>query len=106
MAEDEETVEYAESDGGNREEIHRSNGLTVIAEKRQPTFAEFWVSRCAPHPAGDGSFGNVKAEHEEATMKARSTPDRVLRNHLEDQLADLFGNPFFRRQLAFALCKA
>jgi hypothetical protein len=55
---------------------------------------EFWVSRCAPNPAGDGSLGNVKAQHEEFPMNARRTPGRVLSHHLEDQFTDLLGNPF------------
>ena len=69
-------------------------GFAVIAEKRKPTLGRFRISGCAPHPAGDGALGYVKAQHAQFAMNARRTPDRVLRNHLEDQFADLFGNPF------------
>src|SRR5208337_5237499 len=40
------------------------------------------------------SFGNLKAEHAEFAVNARSTPGGVLGNHLENQSAELFGNSF------------
>ena len=66
----------------------------MITKKGPPTLGGFRISGCAPHPAGDGSFGNLIAEHAEFAVNARSTPSRVLGNHLENQLTDLFGNSF------------
>jgi len=94
MTNNEEAVEQLKRDRRNSKEIHGGDGFSVIAEKRKPTLGRFRISGCAPHPAGDGALGYVKAQHAQFAMNARRTPDRVLSNHLEDQFADLFGNPF------------
>jgi hypothetical protein len=36
-----EAVEYTEGDGGNRDEIHRSDGFPVVAKKGEPALG--WV---------------------------------------------------------------
>ena len=42
-----------------------------------------------PHPSCDASLRNLESEHDEFAVNARRPPCRILRNHLEDQLADL-----------------
>jgi hypothetical protein len=64
----------------------------MIMKKCPPTLGGFSVSGCASHPAGDDAFGNLKAQHAEFAVNARSTLGGVLGNHLENQLAELFGN--------------
>ena len=83
-----------EGGGGNGEEVHGREGFAVITKKCPPTLGGFRISGCAPHPAGDGSFGNLEAEQAEFAVNARSTPGWVLGHHLENQLAELFGNSF------------
>jgi len=101
VADDKETVEDAERDRGHCEEVHRRNRFPVILEKCAPTLGWPGSSGRALHPARDGSLGDVKAQHEELAVNARSTPGWVLRHHAEDQLpnfprqsfpADLFSN--------------
>ncbi len=92
VADDEEAVEHVEGERRDREEIHRRDGFAVIMQERQPTFGGFWMPGCSPHPARDGGFRYLEAEHEEFPVDARRTPGWILRDHLEDQLTDLFGD--------------
>jgi len=39
MADHQKAVEHAESDRGNREEVHGRNGFSMVAEKGAPTVA-------------------------------------------------------------------
>jgi hypothetical protein len=94
VADDEETVQEIEGKGRNCEKVHGCDGFAMITKKCPPALGGFGISGCASHPAGDGSFGNLEAEHAEFTVNARSTPGGVRGNHLENQLAELFGNAF------------
>ena len=64
----------------------------MITKKLPPTLGRFRTSGCASHPARDGSFGNLKAEHAEFAMNARSTPGRILGHHLENQIPNFSRN--------------
>jgi hypothetical protein len=91
VAEDEEAVEHAEGDRRNREEIHRRDGLAVIAKKGEPSLGgvrRFWSSF---HPTGNRPLGNIEAEHEEFPMDAGCDPGRVFRDHAKDQIPHLRG---------------
>src|SRR6516162_2807755 len=87
VADNEEAVEYAEGDCGNREEIHRSDGFLVVTQKGQPAFGWIWVCGNSLHPARNGSFGDIKTEHQKFAVDAGSSPARVLGHHLEDEKA-------------------
>jgi len=91
MADDKEAVENAERDGRDGEEVHRCDGLAVIPQEGQPTLCRFRISGCTLHPPGDGSLRDLEAQHEKFAVDARSTPGRVLGNHLENQISDCFG---------------
>jgi hypothetical protein len=43
--------------------------------------------------SGNGSLGNIAAQHEELAMDPRSTPSRILRHHAVDQFPDLLRDP-------------
>ena len=92
MANEKEAVKHAERERRDREEIHRRDGLAVIAKKRQPAFGGFWAPGCSSHPAGDGRLRYLEAQHEDFAVDARCTPSWILRYHLEDQVTDLFGD--------------
>src|SRR5215469_13229099 len=92
MTDHEEAVEHAERNRRDREEIHGCNDLPVVAEKGEPPFSWFVISRCAFHPTGDRSLREIKPEHEEFTMNARCSPGRVLGNHSKDEIASFLGN--------------
>src|SRR6516162_7913890 len=63
----------------------------------------FWYPACRAkrthsrghpfHPPGNRSFGNVKTEHKNFSVDARSSPSRVLRRHLANEIPDLFRCP-------------
>ena len=84
VADDEEAVQEVEGEGGNGEEVHGRDGFAMITKKCPPTLGRLRISGCASHPAGDGAFGNLKAQHAEFAMNAWSTPGCVLGNHLEN----------------------
>src|SRR5207253_2358745 len=77
MADDKETVEDGEGDGGHGEEVHGRNRFLVILKKGTPTFDGLGISWCPLHPAGDGSLGHLKAQHEQLAVDARRSPGWV-----------------------------
>ena len=89
MADDEEAVEYSESDSWDREEIHRRNRFSVISQEGEPALGALRISRRSLHPSRDRSFGNVEPEHQELSVDARCTPSRILSDHTEDQISNL-----------------
>jgi len=92
VADDKEAVEDAEADRGHGEEVHGRNRFPLIRKKCAPALGWLGISRNPLHPAGDGSLGDIEAQHEQFAVNARRTPGWVLRHHTEDQL------PNFRRQ--------
>ena len=64
MADDEKAIDHAEGDRWNREEVHRSDGFPVVAQKRKPALGWFGISGCPAHPAGDSSLGEIKTQHQ------------------------------------------
>jgi len=89
-----EAVQHPQGDGGNGEEVHGHDGFSVIVQKRPPAPSRFWVAWCLPHPARDGSLGDLQAEHCEFPVDAGSMPSGVLREHLENEVACLPTDPF------------
>src|SRR4029077_17981185 len=86
MTDHEETIKQAKGHRRNREKVHRSNGFAMIAEKREPPFRGFRVSRRMTHPAGDVSLGNIESKHQELTMDSWGAPGWVLVHHPENQI--------------------
>src|ERR1700752_5014028 len=74
MADDEEAVENTEADRGHGEEVHGRNRFPVIRKKHAPALGWLGVSPCPLHPAGDGTLGYIKAQHEKLAVNARSAP--------------------------------
>jgi hypothetical protein len=106
MGDDEETIEHAESERGHGEEIHGSNRLAVITQKRGPSFRRFGIPRRFPHPAQHRPLGDIEAEHLQLAVNTRCSPRGVLCNHAEDELAQFHArrlsadtNPFARDPL-------
>ena len=89
VADDKEAVEDAEADRGHGEEVHGRNRFPVIRKKGAPALGWLGVSRRPLHPAGDGSLGDVKAQHEQFAVNARRAAGSVLRHHTEDQLSNV-----------------
>jgi transposase InsO family protein len=55
-------------------EVHSRNGFPVIRKKRAPALGRLGVSRRPLHPAGDGSLGDIEAQHEQFAVNARRAP--------------------------------
>jgi hypothetical protein len=92
VANDEEAIEHSKGDCRHCEEIHCGDSLPMIAEKRKPAFDKLRISGRFAHPAGNGSLGNIETEHKKLTVDARRSPGRILGNHPEDQILNLFRN--------------
>ena len=97
MADDKEAVEHPERDRWNGKEIHGRDGFPVITEKGKPALARPAGPRRSFHPARNGSFGNIKTQHQHLAVDARRTPGWILGDHAEDQLPNLLaGRPSAR----------
>jgi hypothetical protein len=85
MGDYEEAVEHPECERRHGEEIHASNRVSVILQKRSPSPRRLWISRSFPHPTQHRSLGDVGAEHLQFTVNARRSPGWILGRHSEDQ---------------------
>src|SRR5260370_2246543 len=85
VTDDEKTIERAEGDRRNREEVHRGNRFPVITEKGKPALDWLRISRCPFHPTRDRSLRDIKTEHENLAMDAWRSPRWVLSDHPENQ---------------------
>ncbi len=94
MCNDEEAIEHAEGKRRHGEEVHRGDGLTMIAEKRRPSSCQLGTPRRFPHPAQHGPLRNFEAKHYQLTMNARRTPCGIFSDHAEDEFAQFFVNAF------------
>ena len=94
MTGDEKTIELAEDDRRNSEEVHRGNPFPVIAKKGKPALGRLRISTCPFHPTKDGSLGEIKTEHEKLARNAWRSARWVLNHHPENQF------PNFLRCLA------
>src|SRR5205807_2624970 len=56
------------------------------------------VPRGALHPPGNGSFGNVEAQHQEFTVNAWRAPTGILDDHPENKFSHFFGNSLSAEQ--------
>jgi hypothetical protein len=101
MRYDEETVQDAEGDCWDREEVHRCNCFAVVAQECCPSPGGTGVSRRFPHPSQDSALRDVQPEHLQLTVdpwrapgwdgKAGvSLPDTIafLRQNRMDKLVD------------------
>src|SRR6266481_2006680 len=80
----EETIQDSKGEAWHSEEIHRSDGFTMILQEDPPTLGWFRLLWCMLHPTGNGSLRNIEAKLEQFTMNARSTPSGILGNHAEN----------------------
>ena len=53
VADDEEAVQHVEGHRGDREEVHRCDGFSMVTQKCKPSFGWFRVPRRSLHPTGD-----------------------------------------------------
>src|ERR1700731_2420916 len=92
VADDEKAVNNTKRERWDGKEIHRRNGLTMVSEEGQPSLQGIWVFWCSPNPSRDTSFRDIETQLEQFAVNARCSPGRILRNHTEDQGANLFAD--------------
>ena len=73
-------------------EILIGRSLSMVLQKREPSFRGFWISRSASHPTGNRSLRNIESEHQKFPVDSWRAPSRVLGNHPEYQIADFLRN--------------
>src|SRR6266851_10291935 len=93
MANDEKTVEHTERDGGDGEQVHRSDNFPVVTDECEPTFGSLRISWRAAHPTGDSSPGDLKTQHQQLAVDTRCAPGCVLGHHPKDEIAKFLRNP-------------
>ena len=84
VADDEKAVQNTKRQRLDSEEVHRSNGLAMVSEEREPALHGIWVTRSSPDPSRDASLRNIETQLEQFTVNARCSPGRILGNHTED----------------------
>ena len=94
MRDDEKAVEHSEGQRRHSKEIHRGDGLTMIAQKGRPSFGWLRTPRRSPHPAQHGSLRKIEAKHFQFAVDARCTPCGIIRDHAKDQLAQFLADAF------------
>jgi hypothetical protein len=72
----------------DHEEVHRGDHIAMVAQEHKPArhgVGTEWTTRQVPR---DGALGYVEAEHEQLAVDPWRSPDRILRHHPADQVAD------------------
>src|SRR4029077_54462 len=72
-------VEQVEANGGDNEQVHGGNILSMITQKSAPTVAA--RSAAPEHLFGDTRLRDLKSEIEQLAVNARRSPKRILRAH-------------------------
>jgi hypothetical protein len=86
MSNDEETIQHAEGERRNGEEVHGRDGFSMIAQERCPSSCRLGISRSLSHPSQHGPLRDIESQHPEFAMDARRAPGAILGYHTEDQL--------------------
>jgi len=84
VADDEEAVHNTEGQSRHGEEIHGSDGFTMVAEESQPAPGWIRIMIRTPHPARNRSFRDVESQLEQLPVDAWCSPAWILCNHAED----------------------
>src|SRR5258708_15270976 len=92
VADDEKAVQNTKRERWDGEKVHRSNGLAMVSEERQPSIHRVWISRSSPDPSRDTPFREIETQLEQFAVNARRSPGWILSNHTEDQGANLFAD--------------
>src|SRR6266513_4687588 len=78
VSDDEKTVQNTERERWDGEEVHRSNGLAMVSEERQPVLDRVWVSRGSPDPSKDTPFREIETQLEQFAVNTRRSPGCIL----------------------------
>src|ERR1700726_3857669 len=80
---DQQSIEQAKRDCRHDEHIHRSDPISVIADKGSPALRR----RVSPpdHVFGDAGLADLDTELEQLSMDPRRSPQRIGNAHLADQ---------------------
>jgi hypothetical protein len=71
VADDEKAVQNTKSERWDGEKVHRSNGLAIISDERQPSLHRVWISRGSPDPSRDTPFREIETQLEQFAVNAR-----------------------------------
>src|SRR5580704_630081 len=71
VVDDEKAVQNTKSESWDGEEVHRSNGLPMVSEERQPSLHRVWISRGPPDPSRDTPFREIETQLEQFAVNAR-----------------------------------
>jgi hypothetical protein len=71
MRNNEETIQQAKVQHWHGEEIHRSNGFTMVAQKGRPSLSLLRTARSLAHPTQYRTLRQIEAKHFQFSMNAR-----------------------------------
>ena len=92
MCHDEKTVESAEAERRHSEEVRRGDGFSAIVQKSGLPLCRLGIPGSLSLPAQDRALGNIKAGHFQLPVDPWRPPSGFLRDHAEDEFAQLFTN--------------
>src|SRR5215469_4087064 len=92
VADDKKAVQNTKRERWDGEKVHRSNGLAMVSEERQPLLDGICISRGSPDPSRDTPFRDLETQLEQFAVNARRSPRGVLCRHTEDQRPNLFAD--------------
>src|SRR5437667_3696090 len=91
MAKDKKRIELLKGNRRNHKEINRCNPLHMIAKEGLPGLQ--WPILPRHHVDRNRGLGHIDAQFEQFPMDLGSAPQRVLKTHSSDQVAQLFADP-------------
>ena len=88
MRNHEETVQHSKGERRHSEEVHRCDGVAMVAQERRPSSSRLGIPAGFAHPAQDSPLGKIKTKHLQFAVNARSFPGRIFSHHAEDEFTD------------------
>jgi hypothetical protein len=74
VADNEKAVQHTERERWDGEEVHRSNGLAMVSEERQPSFHRIWISRSLAGSIARHSFPRPRNPASEVRRECAALP--------------------------------
>ena len=85
----EKTIQDSERESWHGEEVHRRDGLAVIAQESSPEFPCLLGRKQAVEIARNGAFRDVEAQFQKLTVNSGSAPGRILVRQSLDEGSNL-----------------
>ena len=90
VAQHDEHVKNPKSDGGDGEEVDAGESGSLFAEECPPALR--WWPSLPDHVLGNRGLGDLYSKHQEFSMHARRTPERIVLRNATDEVTHILGD--------------